>query len=309
MRISRRPGRAIVLAALIAVTMPLLASGVIDQTIRPPELTVVAPPELEAAAAGLRLLDTEKLVGVMRVLGLTDAGPPLTVLLATEDSPTARQTPSWVAGYANGDTGVIMIFPARTPSYPHDSMESLLHHEVTHVLVSRAAPQADIPRWFHEGLAMTLEHTWGLRDRSELAMAVVGGRRSIASLDADFHGGAASAARAYGVAGAFVRDLLGRYGPEFPARLLDSLAAGAPFDAAFLSATGVPLPEAERLFWRESWWYRVVPFLTSSLALWMVIVLIAVSARRRRAARRRELRERWEVEERALASVDEKVNI
>ena len=80
-----------------------------------------------------------------------------------------------------------------------------------------------------------------------------------------------------------------------------ALAAGASFDDAFASAAAVSLAEAERRFWRESWWYRVVPFLTSSLMLWLVIVLLAVSARRRRAARTRALHERWEAEERTSA--------
>ena len=149
---------------------------------------------------------------------------------------------------------------------------------------------------------MALEHTWGLRDRSELALAVVGGRQSLATLDAGFGGGASSAARAYGVAGAFVRDLISRHGPGFPARLLASLAAGETFDDAFSAAASMPLADAERLFWRDSWWYRVVPFLTSSIAVWLLIVLLAVSARRRRATRRREVRERWEAEDRALAA-------
>jgi hypothetical protein len=269
--------------------------------IRPPELVIVAPPALDAAAAGLRRLDTQKLVTVMRLLGLTEAGPPITVMLVSEDSPAARQSPSWVAGFADGDAGLIVIFPARTPSYPYDSMEALLHHEVTHVLVRRAAPGADVPRWFHEGLAMTLEHTWGLRDRSELALAVVGGEQTLATLDADFRGSAATAARAYGVAGAFVRDLISRHGTEFPARLLVSMRSGARFDEAFSAATSLPLADAERLFWRDSWWYRVVPVLTSSIVLWMLIVLLAVSARRRRAKRRRALREQWETEELALS--------
>jgi hypothetical protein len=267
------------------------------QTIQPPELDIVAPPALHAAAEHLRQLDTGKLVAVMRVLGLSDAGPPITVSLVPEDTPVARQTPSWIAGFANGEAGVIVIFPARTPAYPYDSMESLLHHEVTHVLVSRAAPGADIPRWFHEGLAMALEHTWGLRDRSQLALAVVSGERSLADLDDDFRGSAASAARAYGVAGTFIRDLIGRHGLEFPARLLAALAAGERFDTAFRVAASMPLVEAERQFWRESWWYRVVPFLTSSVALWVGILMLAIAASRRRAARRRALRAGWEAED------------
>ena len=265
---------------------------------KPPELSIIAAPGLEPAAKGLARLDTAKLVTVMQMVGLGDAGPPITVVLTPESSDVARRTPSWVAGFADGDRGVIVIFPSRTPTYPYDSMEALLHHEVAHVLIARVAPSAEIPRWFHEGLAMALERTWGIRDRSELALAVVGGRRSLAAVDADFRGSASSAARAYGVSGAFVRDLISRHGPGFPARVLASMAAGAPFADAFSRATAMSLAEAERVFWRESWWYRVLPWLTSSFALWMVIVGLAVVARRRRAARRRALRARWEIEER-----------
>ena len=295
MRSARRLALGIFLAAA-----SLLAGNVVarQQSPKPPELTIVAPPGLEPAATGLERLDTGKLLTVMQLLGLDEAGPPITVVLTPEDSPVARATPSWVAGFADGGRGVIVIFPSRTPPYPYDSMEALLHHEVAHVLIARAAPAAEIPRWFHEGLAMALERTWGIRDRSELALAVIGGRRSVAALDADFRGGASSAARAYGVSGAFVRDLMSRHGPGFPARLLASLAAGLPFDAAFSGATAMSLAEAERVFWRESWWYRVVPWLTSSFAIWMGIVALAMVARRRRAARRRALRERWEAEER-----------
>ena len=306
MWISRPRVRSLAFSVLLAATT-LVYTGVTTSAeqplaIRPPTLVIVAPPSLEPAAEGLRQLDTQKLITVMRLLGLNDAGPPITVTLVPEDGPVARQAPSWVAGFAIADASQIVIFPARTPSYPYDSMESLLHHEVTHVLVGRAAPGANIPRWFHEGLAMALERTWGLRDHSEAAMAVVLGEGSLATLDDDFRGGPASAARAYGVAGAFVRDLIGRHGAGFPARLLASLAGGAPFDDAFRVATSTTLAEAERLFWRDSWWYRVVPFLTSSLVLWMVIVLLAISARRRRAMRRRVLRERWEAEERDAAA-------
>jgi hypothetical protein len=87
--------------------------------------------------------------------------------------------------------------------------------------------------------------------------------------------------------------------------VLASLAAGIPFDDAFDRATAVSLAEAERVFWRESWWYRVVPWLTSSFAIWIAIVALAVIARRRRAARRRALRERWDAEERAGERTDE----
>ena len=267
-----------------------------------PALSIVATPQLAPFARGLDRLDTHKLVTVMQMVGLTHPGPPITVMLVSEDEPLARRTPDWVAGLADSRTGTVVIFPSRTPSYPYDSMEALLHHEVTHVLIGRAAPRAEIPRWFHEGLAMTLERTWGLRDRSELALAVIGGRRSIAALDADFNGSAASVSRAYGVAGAFVRYLIASHGREFPSRLLAALASGASFDDAFSRVTAMSFAEADRRFWRESWWYRVVPLLTSSFALWIGVVALAVVAHRRRQARRRAIRERWDAEERTLAA-------
>lgn len=281
--------------------LTLLASGVVTAARQPavtaPQLEVVAPPGLEAAAAGLRRLDPRALTTVVHALGLTDPGPPITVALAPEDSAVARDTPPWVVGFADGRTGEIVIFPQRTPAYPFDSMEAVLRHEVTHVLVARAAGAGDVPRWFHEGVALYLERPWGLRDRSEIALAVLGGGHSLAALEADFHGSAARAARAYGVAGAFVRDLLHRYGSGFPAHVLQAMGAGATFDVAFARATSTTLGEAERLFWQDSWSYSVLPLLTSSVAVWAGILLLAVYARRRRRARRTAQRLKWEIEE------------
>jgi hypothetical protein len=303
MRIARRLALGVLIAAMVR---PGIASG--QAPLQPPELSIVAPPAFTPIAKRIERLDRGKLISLMRAVGLDEAGPPITVMLVAEDEPLARRTRDWVAGLADSGSGVIAIFPSRTPPYPYDSVEALLHHEVAHILIGRAAPGAAIPRWFHEGLAMGLERTWGLRDRSQLALAVIGGRRSMAALDADFDGGAASAARAYGVAGAFVHDLIGRHGPEFPSRVLAALAAGATFDEAFGQVTAMSLAEAERRFWRDSWWYGVVPLLTSSLALWIAVVVLAVVARRRRAVRRRALRERWDAEERAIAAGGDALN-
>ena len=260
-------------------------------------LEVIAPPGLEGAAASLRQVDAETITAIVRALGVADVGPPITIVLAPEDSAVARQTPSWVVGFADGPSGAIVIFPGRTPAYPFDSMAAVLRHEVTHVLVARAAGAGAVPRWFHEGVALFLERPWGLRDRSELALAVLGRGQSLAMLEADFNGSAARAARAYGVAGAFVRDLIDRHGIRFPAQVLSEMGDGRSFDSAFLQAASMPLAEAERLFWQESWWYGVVPLLTSSVAMWGGILLLAVYARRRRRARRAAQRLRWEVEE------------
>ena len=263
-----------------------------------PTFSITAPPELQPYVHQIERFDRNRLAPLVRLVGLQDVGAPIDIMLAAEDSELGRQTPSWIAGFASGATSTIVIFPARSPSYPHDSMEALLHHEVAHILIARAAGDGRVPRWFHEGLALSAERSWGFTDRTRLAVAVVGRRRSISTMSADFDGDATAAARAYAVSGAFVRDLLARYGSAMPGRVLARLRAGESFDQAFTGATGVPLLQAERLFWRDSWWYQVIPFITSSLAIWTGIMFLAVIAMRRRAQHRAALRQRWEEEER-----------
>jgi hypothetical protein len=262
-----------------------------------PVLRVVASPELRGAAEQIARFDRSKLAAVVQLVGLEQAGEPITVLLAGEDADLARQTPPWVAGFAHGDSSTIVLFPARTPSYPHDSIEAVLHHEVAHVLIGRAARGASVPRWFHEGLALAAERGARFTDHTRLALAVVSSERSIHAVDADFGGNASAAARAYAVAGAFVRDLVARHDGQLPARVLARLSLGDTFDEAFAASAGTTLAEAERLFWRDSWWYQVVPLVTSTFAIWTGVTFLAVVARQRRARRRAELHRLWELEE------------
>ena len=269
-----------------------------------PELIVEAPPELEGAAIRLARVDRARLVAVARLLGVGEPGPPITVVLATETSELGRTTPPSIAGFANSRRDLIVMFPARAPTYPTESFEELLHHEVVHVLIARAARGANVPRWFHEGLAMAAERSWRFEDHTRFAIAIVSERRSIGQLDADFDGGPQRAARAYGIAGAFVRDLLREHGPAFPAQVLAAMADGQTFDRGFLMATDTPLEQAERDFWRGAVWQQLVPWLTSTLVIWMGIVLLALYAMRRRTERRRALRQKWEDEERELDTIE-----
>lgn len=282
---------------------------------RPPELVVQAPPSLARAAERVRSVEPERLLDAMRLVGLQDPGPPIQVLLGPEGSDLAS-VPPWVSGYAFGEEGVIVLLPARAPSYPDSSLEELLRHEVAHVLVARAAGGRPLPRWFHEGLAMIAGLSWGLDDRSQLTLTLVGdGEVSLERLEQEFRGGQGDVRSAYAIAGAFANDLLRRHGDDAAARILAGVARGLSFEDAFRSATGATLAEAERAFWRrQTLWYRWVPLLTSSVTLWLLVTLLAIWAMGKRRARDAALRRRWEEEEeRRLAEIlpqdpDEPVN-
>ena len=289
---------------MLAVTQAAGAAAPADEHPSAPELVIEAPERLSAAADRLAALDRERLWTAVELAGLDDPGPPIRIVLAPEGSPEARAVHSWVAGYARGATGPIVIFPDRTPTYPDESLEELVHHEVAHVLIARAARGHPVPRWFNEGTAMAAGRAWGVEDGSRFVLATLRGRPvRLADADRLFAGGGAAAARAYAVSGAFIRDLRRRHGSEVTGEVLRRVGRGVVFEDAFRQATGEPLAAAEESFWRRrTFWQRWLPFLTSSFALWLAVTLLALWAFRRRRRRDAELAERWAEEERARAA-------
>ena len=273
----------------------------------PPRLLVQAPPELAALGRTVETFEPELLEPALRLTGATDLSP-IRVLLAPEDSPQARSAPPWVSGYAIGPEGVVVLFPARTKRYPDSDFDALVQHEVTHVLIDRAAGGRSVPRWFHEGLAMAAGRGRGLEDRSRTAFAIlIDGRTSLGSLDARFAGGHGDIQEAYALAGDFVADLLLRRGPETAPEILASVARGDSFEAAFAAATGETLASFEASYWRRrTFWNRWVPFLSSTTALWLGITALALAAFKRRRTRDAERLRKWELEEELKELQDER---
>ncbi|MFQ5349935.1 MAG: hypothetical protein ACE5EG_05780, partial [Thermoanaerobaculia bacterium] len=104
-----------------------------------PELIVEAPPELRSEALAVRQVDLRRYEAAARLTGLRGSQPPIRLALVPEGTPQATAVPPWISGYAYGALGRIVLLPERTPSYPDGSLEELLLHELTHVLVARAA--------------------------------------------------------------------------------------------------------------------------------------------------------------------------
>ncbi len=279
------------LAALLLAAVPAAASG--------PRLEVEAPPALAAQAAEVRALARGDFSDAMDAAGVTGGGAPIRVILAGPGSDLARHAPSWVSGYVLGAMDTVVLFPGRVPSYPDGTLRSLLHHEITHILVWRACHGAALPRWFNEGVAAVAAREWGLEDRARAVLAVIGhppaGTRA---LDDAFLQGSAATARAYALSAALVRTLQRRFGADAPARVIHGVGAGESFDEAFRRVTGTtPDAVAARFFGRELFWRTWVPFITSSGVLWMAITLLALVAIRKRRLRDAEIRARLEAEE------------
>jgi hypothetical protein len=268
-----------------------------------PRLTIEAPAELTAARARLESFDRARLGGVMRLLGIDDPGPVIRVVLASDTSDWARQVPPSTAGFAVGEDNLVVLFPSRSPTYPQDTLEDVLHHEVTHVLITRAARGRPVPRWFHEGLAMAAERTWGLEDEARLLQELT----FVAPTDLDdvnalFEQDASARTRAYTLAGAFVRDLMRQHGSLAPGEVLARMAAGASFETAFAQVIGDSVADEEAAFWhRHRFWARWGPFLTTTTALWMGVTVLALVAFVRRRQNNAARRKRWEEDDHGSA--------
>jgi hypothetical protein len=270
-----------------------------DGPLLPPRLVIDAPPGFEWLAGRVEAFDRDRLVNVMRLVGLEQPGPPIIVQLLPESSAEARGHPSWIAGYTTTGSSRVVLFPARAPAYPQDFLEQTLHHEVAHVLTARAAHGRPIPRWFNEGVAMAAEHTWGLGDDTRLAVDILWRNPvPVANLDEMFHKGASENQRAYAMSGALVHDLLDRVGPSAVADVLALVAQGRRFNAAFSDVAGESADQAAAMLWqRRSAWVRWMPLLGSTAVLWMGVTMLALYAIRRRRAQSAALRKRWERDE------------
>jgi hypothetical protein len=264
-----------------------------------PRLQFESPPELAAFQRQLEFIDQRRLADIQTLVGLRDAGAPVHIILATERSELARDVSPWVAGYAVGASGLVVIFPRRSPGYPDNTLEDVLRHELTHIFIWRAAAGYPIPRWFNEGLAMAAERERRFQDQTELLYQLVAGSRTtLPELDRLFSGGQNDQIRAYALAGAIVHDVQQRYGADACARILMRVSQGAAFDAAFHFVTGVPPDTMESEFWgRQRIWTTWIPILGSTTTLWLAVTLLALLAIRSRRRRNREIEKRWEDED------------
>jgi hypothetical protein len=282
----RRTRCALVLAVFAAV--PAAAQQL--------DLTVDAPASLAPSARRIRDMDRAALADALGRAGLVLPDRMRVVLIASDD-PRAIATPDWIVGRAAG-TRNIVIFPERIGSYPYGSLESVVRHEIVHLALSTRARGAPLPRWFHEGVAVSVGSGWGVRDEIRLLLAAFD-RPSIADLRRLFtsvrH---EEAAQAYLLAGALVDEVRARHGSETPGTIAGEVAGGLSFDAAFARVTGERADEAAARAWvgyrRLS---RVLPAVTSPTAVWLLVLAVAALAFAVSVRRRRRRRRQWDEEE------------
>ena len=255
-----------------------------------------APPSLAPAEARLRAIDRDELTAALARAGL---GMPadVRVELIAEDDDRARRVPAWIVGSAFGDRDVV-IFPSRIAAYPYDSIESVLRHEVVHLALAARAGGRPLPRWFHEGVATSVEAGWSVGDQLRLLVAIAAEPRlpDIARL---FESASQPGTTlAYLLAAAFVDDLRERHGAAVPGAIAARVAGGVPFGRAFVMETGEsPDAAAARAWAAYRRWVAWLPALTGPNAAWTLIMALAFLAWFARLRQRARRRRQWDDED------------
>jgi len=231
------------------------------------DLTVETPASLAQVADRVRHVDRQQLAGALARAGL-NIPPQIHVTLIPENDPRARVTPVWIVGLASGSHD-ILIFPGRIGSYPYDSLESVVWHEVVHLALSAQAGDRPLPRWFHEGVAMSLEKGWGVTSQGQLLLAT-GGNPGLSDLGRLFDSETQpETAGAYLLAAALVSDMRQRHGAATPGAIVDRISRGALFAHAFALETGETPDEAAAHAWQVyRRWTNWIPVVTSASSLW-----------------------------------------
>jgi hypothetical protein len=277
------------IGSLLLLSLTLSAPSAADRW----ELTVAAPASLEGAAQRVRNVDSHSLAEALRHAGLA-LPPRVHVTLIPEDDPRAIDVPTWFVGRASGD-GDIIIFPNRVSSYPYDSLESTMRHEVVHVALNVRAGGRPLPRWFHEGVAVSIESGWGIGDRLRLIVAGSSGP-PLDDITRLFASDARpDTTRAYLLAAALVDELRRAHGAAFPGRVAARVAAGVPFASAFeMEAGETPARAADRAWRAYRRWTTWMPLATSASAVWGLILGLAFVAFFIRLWRRAQRRRQWD---------------
>jgi hypothetical protein len=263
----------------------------------PPQLRIEGPPAMAAEKSRLDSLDPKRLLDIVRLVGLKHPGGPIRVQLSENSSGLARSVPPWIVGFAQEEN--VVIFPSRSPSYPHSTLDDVVRHEVAHVLIWRASSGRPIPRWFNEGLAMAAERQRELRDQTQLFVYLAtGSRLSFEDIDRLFNGGQADQTRAYLLSGTLVWDLLKEHGESSAGRILEEVRNGSSFETAFKNVTGDSTTAAEEKFWkRQRVWTTWLPIVFSQETLWIGITFLTIVAIWRVRKRNAAIRKRWDDEE------------
>ena len=248
-----------------------------------------------------------------RRLGVSPGGP-IEVFLPPTQAEFEQMQPGTPPSYADATAypklGTIYLRPPRVRGQGDEPLETVLDHELVHILLGRAFHPERPPAWLQEGVAQVVAGQYGPSAQRQKARTIVSNRTlSLEALARSFPKDPHQASAAYALSADFISWLKDRFGDDVLRRLVAQARRGSGFQRAIEQATRMPMEELERE-WRMThaqgtakWWSAV----TSEESIWAymgMLALVAVVVARIRVWRRtrRVIRE-WRQQEAWQAAI------
>jgi len=179
------------------------------------------------------------------------------------------------------------------------SMDELLAHEYSHLLLHHRTGFARPPRWFDEGLAMLVSFEWDWEDNLSMSRAGTFGQFiGLREIEGMNRFGESKAQLAYAQSYLAVEYFYREYGSNSVNRFLDALQAGHSLDSAFNASVGGSYFEFEneyKEYLRGR--YNIASLFMDTMLFWLFLALIVIVAAFLRYKKRRQYYKKWEEEE------------
>jgi len=181
----------------------------------------------------------------------------------------------WAAGVAFPSQSLILLKIDRNTRF---EVHDVFRHEISHVVLHRAAGGKRLPLWFVEGVAVhqageRLLERWQVTANATLT----GDPLPLATLEHGFPADSVRADMAYAQSTAFIAYLLRRHGWGGLRAVVSRVRRGEGFESALNTIYGDPLHRLEADWQRElersaTW----LPILTGTTVLWVLITVLFI---------------------------------
>lgn len=233
------------------------------------ELKAHAERDLRAISATLGIRDQPQAPIEVRILRGTDR---------FQDAVPGPHPPAeWTAGLAMPYRSLILL---KVDAQTRFSIHDIFRHEVSHIVLHRAAGGNRLPLWFVEGVAVN-QAGERLRERwAQTVESMLGdGPMPLEALRDGFPRGTRQVENAYAQSSAFVHFLIRRWGWNLLRYVIAQVRQGHAFAPTLERVTGKSLRQLEEAWLlemeREASW---LPLLTGEPLMWVLISLLFVAS-------------------------------
>jgi hypothetical protein len=246
-RINTISGTAVLVTTLAVVALLFAAAWATAQTPQPESIFLdEVGATIEYRAQDKRVADRvaeiclESVPEIAAGLGLREVSPFRVFLIPDLEEYGRRMNvkfPAWGVAFAFMESQVMLVDVKRA-SNAWNTLEKVIPHELSHILVAQRVGNIRMPVWFLEGLAQWQAHQWSIVESWRLMEAVWGNRAPYIGRIADGLPAEESSVReAYRVSYAAFQHRFDKQMDLVP-EFLDEVAARGEFDQAFESFWG-----------------------------------------------------------------------